>query len=405
MLEKVTRSRLGRTVVVGLTALVMACSPGRIDDSEIRDGGKATDDSHFVYSGQVDIHNYVDAGEENEGDLREERGDVSRVDTLGERVFFNGEQNYGEESIPEKRERVEVNCDETSPCDCTSIRTIRGTTTYARPVVSDYTIAFLENGNEVVLLDIPSEEMVSLAPLKGKELQLSGHFLSGVYTEGMSEGNCQLVDLVQGIVLYEGACPKDIDQTFYVSQEGEELVVGNSFFAEELAWLNNSVSVAHPRLNYKMETVTFTGDAGDDKSESIYLWKYVDELFFPLPKPKGARDSYPLLKDGSLLFTRDEGQGVIRLMRYDYEWDNIFEEFTSGTSYTKRAAFNGTTLVSVVGDNSLEGYNLKTGKKGVFDVGVDGVVPGVDALYVTWTKGGALVYCELKEEWKGEIDF
>ncbi|MBI2102736.1 hypothetical protein HYT55_02765 [Candidatus Woesearchaeota archaeon] len=406
MLERITHSLLGRAMLTGLAAAVVACSPGRLSDADSDANVRARgDDAHTVYSGRVNILRDVNSIGGKEGDSEGEREGNEGIDTTRTSPSAEERANYREEAVLKEKVELEVQCDETSPCYCDSLRTIRGTVAYARPVVSDYTIAFVQGNDDVALLDIPSEEIVPLASWKGKELFLSGHYLSGVVNKEMSESECQLVNLVSGEILYEGICPKDIDQTFYVSQDGEELVVGNSFFAEELAWLNSSVSVAHPRFNYKMETVTFAGETGDGKEESIYLWKFVDELFFPLPKPDGARDSHPLLKDGSLLFTRDEGQGVIRLMRYDYEWDDIFEEFWGSESYTKRAAFNGTTLVSVVAGNLLEGYNIKTGEKGVFDIGVDGTVPGLDAMYVAWAKGGMLVYCELKDGWKGKEDF
>lgn len=439
MLEKFFRSHVSRTLLSGMAAFYLsACSTGKefsFDAAKLSKGSGRSQENKDILE-DIDSEDSRDSMESIQitqyVDITSAPKDMS--EELAREVYGTEDVKGSEEAEigvklevePKEREReplMEIistekenkpreaqnssECTDSSPCLCSSIKTISSSKKYALPVVDDYTIAVIDENQEVTFFDAPSEEMTSLAPLKGKKMRLTGHYLSGTYNENTSPEDCQIYDLVADKILYEGLCPHDIDKTLYVTfNPAGKITIGDIIFDEDWASMTSSLKIAEIALGYKEETAAFSGTETEGGKSTIYLWKYVDEIFFFLPKPAEAEDRHPLLEENLLLFSRYiepktvDGTTVVKLMKYDFFFDDIFELLSEEVSRTARGEFNGRTLASLMENNKLEAYNLCTGEKAVVDIAVDGNTPSIDANYLVWTKNGALKYCELKEGWK-----
>ncbi|MBI4152135.1 hypothetical protein HY495_00355 [Candidatus Woesearchaeota archaeon] len=394
MLERYIHPIIKKTVAAGIAALVFsACTAGtKKEEIEKYVDGNPDAITSVIHQG------YIDVNPENEDNVLTIPEVPIPSETKTGRGLPETERVYGEEALPEKRVPESMSCDESSPCLCDSIEILSGKNGgYFGPVVADYTIAFENKDKEISLLDIPGKKIVSLAPLKGEKLRLESHHLSGVYSGTTLPGNCQMINLISGEVVYDGLCPADIDNALYVTLDHAlKMVVGNASFDEEVAAIVLDSGAAN--IVFDHETIAFAGK-NKNAGSAIYLWRFIDESLFFLPQPEGTNDYSPLVKDNALLFSRYEADGTIKLMLYDFIWDDVFELFSSLQDYTTNGAFNGRTLAARVAGNQLEAYNLVTGQKSVVDTEVEGV-PSLDDLYLVWTKDQGLRYCELKEEWK-----
>ncbi|MBS3169989.1 hypothetical protein J4210_05895 [Candidatus Woesearchaeota archaeon] len=394
MLERYIHSIVRNAVAAGITALIVSACAAETKKEEI---AKYVDGNPDATAGVIHW-GYVDVSPENEDSFLTVPEVPISPKTETEQMLPETERVYGEEALPENLVAESMLCDESSPCLCDSTKILSGKNGgYFNPVVADYTIAFVDQKKEVSLLDILGEKIVSLAPLKGEKLRLEGHYLSGVSSGTTLPGNCQMVNLISEEVVYGGLCPADIDNTLYVTLDHSlEMVVGNASFDEKVASIFLDSGAA--RVVFDYETIAFAGK-NKNAGSAIYLWRFIDESLFFLPQPEGTNDYSPLVKDNALLFSRYETDGTIKLMVYDFMWDDVFELFSSSKDHTTQGAFNGRTLAALVAGNQLETYNLVTGKKSLVDTEVEGV-PSLDDFYLVWTKKQGLRYCELKEEWK-----
>ncbi|MBI4151399.1 hypothetical protein HY496_00370 [Candidatus Woesearchaeota archaeon] len=414
MLEETLCLKVRKTLASGITALLVStCSPvekqyssvftpDSLEDTFIRD---AQGISSVLYD---DGASWCSPASVREGEDDAEDGD----DAIDLRSLDDNGFNYERRASPSSRseEVLDVSnatdtildaCPENFPCVCDSISIIRGKEAYAHPVVSDYTVALMTGQKEVMLFDLLSQTLFSLAPLQGEKLRLEGQYLSGVYDDSIiNPDDCYIFDLWTETILYAGECPVDIDGKMYVTLNSQAaMTVGDALFGEDLASTSNSVSASDVAFDY--ETVAFAGKAEGDSKSSIYLWKFVDNLFFPLSKPENAEDAHPLLQGNSLLFSRHYADGSTQLMVFDFNWDEKFALVTSTSDFTENGAFNGTSLASIV-EGTLHAYNLMTSEMVVVDKNVDGGKPSIDNTHLVWTKNGALNYCVLKNEWMGE---
>ncbi len=382
------------------------------------------------------------------------RTDVLEISTSDHPVdTSNSEDNSSLDYIPSTAEQAtlekilacvngeiqEQPCDDDSPCigyqqrvcfkdywsdwsNCKTIHQLHTSLPLYNPVVSDYTIATLgpskeDNlNNAVYLIDLPSEEVVSLDNLHADNLKLDGHFLSGVYPEPLQDGYCQMIDLSSGEVLYNGVCPADIDKTEFVAQlDNLNLIVNNALFNEQLAALTIDQCISTPAFDY--ETVAFVGrplinGTCSSTNSSIYLWRFIDEVLFSLPTPDKNKDKDPLLENDVLLFSRYDSQDNVHLMVYDFALDDVQELFSAKTishqGITQFGSFNGTTLAFRTSKEEIHLYNISTKKEVVVssfpgtNSSSKSLSLSLDENYLVWGKDGAVYYCPLEEEWKNK---